>query len=78
MIDVRNAAGLADGVHVPLQHIQDGLAALGLDLTLHVQAVDVQRQVAELVGDLFAFDDQRISRSAPCSAFSPVNVVRKL
>ena len=32
----------------------------GVDLALHVQAVDVQRHVAERVGDLFALDDQEL------------------
>jgi len=58
MIDVRDAARLPDGIDVSLHDVQDGRASLRRDALSEVQAVDVNRLVAELVGHFLAPHDQ--------------------
>ena len=60
MIDVRDAVGLADGIDVALQDVDDRRAALRFDPARHVEAVDVERLLAEPVGDFLASDDEKL------------------
>src|SRR5262245_58430976 len=58
VVDVRNAVGVADGVDVALDHVDHARSASGLDPPRHVEPVDVQRLLAEGIGDLFTLDDE--------------------
>ena len=60
MVDVGDAVLLPDGIHVSLKHVDHGRAALRRHHARDVQAVDVQRLVAEAIRHLLALDDEEL------------------
>ncbi len=64
MVDMRNSLHLPYGVDIALQSVDDRGSRLRRHQFSHVQSVQVERLVAELVCNFFAFDYQKALVSA--------------
>ena len=74
---MRHAAREPVGVNIALEVVEERRAFLRIHLRLDVEAVDVNRLVAEAVRDFLALDEQDWS-SLPWRAFSASTDVRTL
>ena len=60
MVDVRHAARQPDGVDIALEDVEERRAFLRIHFRLDIEAVDVNRLVAEAVRDFLALDEQKL------------------